>query len=375
MGNAEGLTRELLLAADQFIVDRDNDLRTIIAGYHWFTDWGRDTMISLAGLCLVTRRYEDARDILRRFLVAASKGMIPNRFPDGTDVPAYNSVDAGLLLFVAVWQYFDYTWDVEFVRKEALPVLLDTIAWLDRGTRFNIHVDLDGLLYAGATGVQLTWMDAKVGDWVVTPRRGKCVEINALWYNALRIAAQFTSSAELAARASRVKETFEQKFWNSQTGCCPDVIGDPSIRPNQLLALSLPFPLFDTARAESILEVCEEQLLTPYGLRTLSPDDPRYQRRLIGDQRERDGAYHQGTAWAWLLGPYITALVRIRGDRGRAEARTLIENIRRHLGEAGIGSISEVFDGDPPHTPRGCIAQAWSVAEVLRAYVEDVVGD
>lgn len=370
------LSRTLTLAADQFIVARDEGLETIIAGYHWFGDWGRDTMISLHGLTYTTHRFDDARRILRRFLLAANRGMIPNRFPEGSDTPAYNSVDAGLWLFIAIWDYFDSAWDVDFVRSEAVPALLDIIGCLDRGTRFNIHVDDDGLLYAGANGVQLTWMDARVGDECITPRRGKPVEINALWYNALSIVARLTASRELTARADQVRASFERLFWNEDAGCCFDVLNpsDPSIRPNQLLALSLPFPLFDSDRAERILRTCRQKLLTPVGLRTLSPDDPRYLGKLLGDQQARDAAYHQGTVWPWLLGPYVTALVRIRGEEGRAEARRIIEGFVPHLGEAGVGTISEIFDGDAPHAPRGCIAQAWSVAELLRIWMEEVNG-
>lgn len=351
-------------------------LQTVIAGYHWFADWGRDTMIALPGLCLVSGRFGEARDILRRFIAAASKGMMPNRFPEGSDTPAYNSVDSGLWFFVAVWKYFDYTWDVEFVREEAIPIMLDMLGWLEKGTRYNIHVDDDGLLYAGASGVQLTWMDAKVGDEVFTPRRGKPVEVNALWYNALRITATLTASEELAARAAEVRRVFEEKFWNEATGCCFDVLSpaDASLRPNQLLALSLPFPLFDSTRAEAILAICEEHLLTPRGLRSLSNRDPRYRAALTGDQRSRDAAYHQGTVWSWLLGPYITALCRVRGSEGRTQARTVLQTFAPHLREAGVGTISEVFDGDAPHAPRGCIAQAWSVAEILRAIREDLDG-
>jgi predicted glycogen debranching enzyme len=360
-------TSLLLIAADQFLIERD-DQKTIIAGYHWFTDWGRDTMIALPGLCLATGRFDDAKQILRRWLAAASKGMIPNRFPDGTTEPEFNSVDAGLWLFIAVWRYREATNDDEFVREEALPVLRDAIDWLDRGTRFGIHVDLDGLLYAGATGVALTWMDAIVEGEAVTPRRGKPVEINALWYNALRIVAALSGDRALTERADAVRESFELSFWNRRTQCCFDVVNpnDDSIRPNQLFAISLPFPLFDDMRAEEILHVCESQLLTPVGLRTLSPDDPRYRGQLVGDPHSRDTAYHQGTVWPWLLGPYVDGLLRYRGDAGIAAARTLIANMESHLGDAGVGTIGEVFDGDAPHAPRGCIAQAWSVGEVLR---------
>jgi predicted glycogen debranching enzyme len=353
----EALGGELERAADQFLV-RD----TIIAGYHWFTDWGRDTMIALPGLCLATGRFGDARRILEHWAGAMSRGMIPNRFPDGTTEPAYNAVDATLWFFIAVWHYWKATGERAFVDS-----LRDAIAWMDRGTRFNIHIDADGLLDAGADGVALTWMDAIVDGRVVTPRRGKAVEVNALWVNALQIVAELTADDALMQRAVAVRNTFERAFWNEGAGCCYDVVGDASIRPNQIIALSLPFPLFDDARAESILDVIDEKLLTPVGLRTLAPDDPRYCPRLVGPQRERDEAYHQGTVWPWLLGPYIAAAVRVRGERGRETARQLLANMRAHLGEAGLGTISECFDGDAPHTPRGCIAQAWSVAEVLRA--------
>jgi Glycogen debranching enzyme len=359
---------ELFLASDQFLIDRNAGIKTVIAGYHWFTDWGRDTMIALPGLCLATGRFAEAKDILRRWLATASNGMIPNRFPDGTNEPEFNSVDAGLWLFIAIWRYREATGDDEFVRDEALPVLRDAIAWLDRGTRFNIHVDLDGLLYAGANGVALTWMDAVVDGEAVTPRRGKPVEVNALWYNALRIVATLAGDDLLDARASAVHESFEAAFWNRDSLCCFDVVNpnDASIRPNQILAIALPFALFDDARAEEILHVCESKLLTPFGLRTLAPDDPHYRGQLIGDPRSRDTAYHQGTVWPWLLGPYIDALRRYRGDAGNDAATTLIANMTAHLADAGVGTISEIFDGDAPHAPRGCIAQAWSVGEVLR---------
>ena len=357
----------LRLAADQFLIERD-EKKTIIAGYHWFTDWGRDTMIALPGLCLATGRFDDAKQILRRWLAAASKGMIPNRFPDGTNEPEFNSVDAGLWLFIAVWRYREAANDDAFVRDEALPVLREAINWLDRGTRFGIHVDLDGLLYAGANGVALTWMDAIVDGQAVTPRRGKPVEVNALWYNALRIVAELSTDSGLRSRADGVRESFESAFWNRHSQCCFDVVNpnDASIRPNQLFAISLPFPLFDDARAEEILGVCEAQLLTPVGLRTLSPNDPRYRSRLVGDQHSRDTAYHQGTVWPWLLGAYVDALLRYRGEAGFASARALLANLSTHLNDAGLGTIGEVFDGEAPHAPRGCIAQAWSVGEVLR---------
>jgi predicted glycogen debranching enzyme len=376
------MVRTLTIAADQFIVERGG-ARTIIAGYHWFTDWGRDSMIALPGLCLTTKRFDDAKEILRRFARAADRGMIPNRFPEGTQKPEYTAVDAGLWFFIAVWRYYEATHDVDLVRDELLPVMLTSIDWLTRGTRFNILVDDDELLHAGAGGVQLTWMDAKVGEWVVTPRRGKPVEVNALWQNALVIASRLcsmtgdgTRAAELHERAQRARASFNDAFWNEEAQCLFDVVcarsNDASIRPNQLFALSLPFPLIDGDRAESILRVCAEKLVTPVGLRTLAPDDPSYQPRLIGDQRARDAAYHQGTVWPWLLGAWITALCRVRGDAGRAQAQMHIDAMRAHLGEAALGTISEIFDGDAPHAPRGCVAQAWSVAEVLRVCVEEL---
>jgi predicted glycogen debranching enzyme len=346
--------RTLLLAADQFLIDRDAG-KGIVAGYHWFGEWGRDAMIALPGLC----RGDDARNVLRRFASAADRGMIPNRFPEGSDMPEYTSVDAPLWFFVAVWRSR---------AREFVPLLRDMIEWLDRGTRYNIHVNEDGLLYAGAGGVQLTWMDAKVGEWVVTPRRGKPVEVNALWYNALRITAEMTNDHALRGRADAVRRRFEELFWNERASCLYDVVEgtlrDGSIRPNQLFALSLPFPLIEGERAESVLRVCEEKLLTPYGLRTLSPDDSRYRGTLIGPPSERDAAYHQGTVWPWLIGAYSDAVRRVR--RTRPEFPALIA----HLSEAGLGTISECFDGDAPHAPRGCIAQAWSVAELIRVREE-----
>jgi predicted glycogen debranching enzyme len=354
----------LPLAADQFLVRRLGE-PTVIAGYHWFTDWGRDTMISLPGLTLATGRFADAKAILRRWLATSSGGMIPNRFPDGMSEPAFNAVDATLWMFVAVWRYLQSTGDAAFVRDEALPLLRDTIAAFDRGTRYNIHTDVDGLLYAGAEVVALTWMDAIVDGRPVTPRIGKPVEVNALWVNALRIVAELGDDDALRTRAAAARTAFEAAFWNAAAGCCYDVVDprDESLRPNQVIALALPFPLFEDSRAESILRVVEDELLTPVGLRTLNRADPRYRGRLAGPQHERDLAYHNGTVWPWLLGPYVDAVVRVRGP---AAATGLVDGILAHLSEAGIGTISEIFDGDAPHTPRGCIAQAWSVAEVIR---------
>lgn len=365
--------RTLTLAADQFIVARDTSLKTVIAGYPWFTDWGRDTMIALSGLTLTTRRFDDAKKILRAFARSVDQGMLPNRFPDAGEAPEYNTVDATLWFFVAVYHYFLTAGDPSFVLKDLLPVLIDIVEWHERGTRYGIRVDTDGLLRAGEPGVQLTWMDAKVGDWVVTPRIGKPVEINALWTNALTILAELLKAAGKKAgaafeKAARAKSSFESSYWNGEY--LYDVIDgdsrDGSIRPNQIFALSLPFPLLSDKKAKSVLRVVREKLYTPVGLRSLAPDDPQYIGHYGGDQRSRDGAYHQGTVWSWLLGPYVDALRRYGGSSARREIKTVVENFLPHLREACRGSVSEIFDGDPPHHPRGCIAQAWSVAEWLR---------
>lgn len=376
----DDFTETLALAADQFVVKRGNDLKTIIAGYHWFSDWGRDTMIALPGICLVTGRFDEAKKILRAFAQSVSRGMLPNRFPDAGEQPEYNTVDATLWFFVAIYKYLHYTNDDGFVRDELMPILRDIIGWHDRGTRYGIHVDADGLLYAGEPGVQLTWMDAKVGDWVVTPRQGKAVEINALWYNALAILADISlrfggrDGNVYAGRAARVKERFTELFWNDETGGLYDFIDgeykDEAIRPNQIFALSLPFPLLDGKRAESIVRLVQEKLLTPVGVRSLSQDHSAYRPQYGGDQLSRDGSYHQGTVWSWLVGPFVTALITVRGVEAREEAMSILQAIHPHLAEAGIGTISEIFDADPPHQPRGCIAQAWSVGEILRARIE-----
>ncbi|MFN3403638.1 MAG: amylo-alpha-1,6-glucosidase [Cytophagaceae bacterium] len=381
----DDLIKRLTIAADQFVVRRGKNLKTIIAGYHWFSDWGRDTMISLPGICLVTGRFEEAKKILKAFAKSIDMGMIPNRFPDEGEEPEYNTVDATLWFFVAIKRYLDYTNDRNFVLKDLLPVLKDIISWHDRGTRYNIKVDQDGLLYAGQPGVQLTWMDAKIGDWVVTPREGKAVEINALWYNALMILgeltekkAEFKLSKQYYDRAESVKNAFLNTFVIHDRGYLFDYINhsekSDAIRPNQLFAISLPYSLLDHDLSQSILRIVEEKLLTPVGLRSLSPDDPMFRGTYHGDQLARDGAYHQGTVWSWLIGPYITAKIKLQGDEGRAEVLRWIESFTTHLSEAGIGTISEIFEGNHPFYPKGCIAQAWSVAELLRAYVEDVLG-
>lgn len=382
----DNFAQSLAAAADQYIVSR-GDQKTVIAGYHWFSDWGRDTMIALPGLTLPTRKHNVARSILRTFAQHVDQGMLPNRFPDSGETPEYNTVDATLWFFEAARAFLAYTGDQEFVRDELYPVFADIISWHARGTRYGIKVDPSGLLSSGEPGVQLTWMDAKVGDWVVTPRRGKPVEIQALWYNALRImedlARKFGDDAgqkrcrNMAALASW---GFNRLFWNEQEGCLYDVVNggppDASIRPNQIFAVSLPHSMLSPERAQSVVEKVREHLLTPYGLRSLSPSDPQYQGRYTGGPASRDGAYHQGTVWPWLLGPFITAYVKINegSDAARQQAADWLSGLRDNLLDAALGHISEIFDGDAPHRPCGCVAQAWSVGEILRAYVEDVKG-
>jgi len=377
------LAASLRVAADQFIVSRERG-ETVIAGYHWFADWGRDTMIALPGLTIVNGRYDIAKHVLAEFSKHVDQGMLPNRFPDAGEGPEYNTVDATLWLFEAVRSYLQYSNDYEFVRNELYPVLQDIVDWHIRGTRYQIHVDTDGLLCAGEPGVQLTWMDAKVGDQVITPRHGKPVEIQALWYNALRVmedlAERFNESKakqEYGVMADKARASFNNLFWNEQAGCLFDVIEgdnrDASIRPNQVIAISLANTMVSKERAVRILAVIERELLTPRGLRTLSPSDPNYVGRYEGGPSSRDAAYHQGTVWPWLIGPYVTAYVKTFGRKaGRPFAAKWLENFQQHLHEAGLGQVSEIFDGDAPHQPRGCVAQAWSVAELLRAIVEDV---
>ncbi|MDP6778496.1 MAG: amylo-alpha-1,6-glucosidase [Candidatus Latescibacteria bacterium] len=375
--------RTLVLASDQFIVRRGGDLRTLIAGYPWFTDWGRDTMIALPGICLATRRFEDAKRILQAFAANVSDGMLPNRFPDAGEVPDYNTVDATLWFFVAIHKYLAYTGDEAFVREGLLPVLREIVDWHERGTRYGIRMCEDGLITAGEPGVQLTWMDAKVGDWVVTPRQGKAVEINALWYNALMILSdlsrRFGPSDEgdrITDQAEQTKASFLDTFWCEKEGYLADVVDgdvrDNALRPNQIFAISLPFPLVEGDAARRTLAAVERALYTPYGLRSLAPDHADYRGHYGGDTWSRDGSYHQGTVWGWLLGPYLTALVRVRGEAGREQARMAADTMLTHLATGGVGTLSEIFDGDPPHMPRGAFAQAWSVGELLRAHVEDV---
>ena len=376
----------LSAASDQYIVAR-GDLKTVIAGYHWFGDWGRDTMIALPGLTLPTGKHEVAHDILRTFVRCVDRGMLPNRFPDAGEPPEYNTVDATLWFFEAARSYLAYTSDFEFVRKELYSVLADIIAWHVRGTRYGIKVDAAGLIQCGEPGVQLTWMDAKIGEWVVTPRRGRPVEIQALWYNALRIMEDLartfgdeSGQKRYRTMAALAHWSFNRLFWNDPGGYLYDVIDDTvrdaSIRPNQIFAVSLPHSMLSPERAESVVACVQEHLLTPYGLRSLAPADPQYRGSYTGDPLSRDGAYHQGTVWAWLMGPFLSAYVKVNGDRpaARDQASEWLARLQDHLSDAGLGHISEIFDGDAPHRPVGCIAQAWSVAEVLRAYVEDVRG-
>lgn len=370
--------KQLFAAADQFIVQRDASQYTVIAGYHWFGDWGRDTLIALEGLTLLTRRHAEAKEILLTLAHYVDQGMLPNRFPDASSVE-YNAVDATLWYFHAIDCYLQATRDDSLIR-ELFPTLASMIDWHLKGTRYNIHVDpADGLLYAGEPSVQLTWMDARIGDWIVTPRIGKPVEINALWYRALRLMGQWAkrmkkSATPYADLAARTRASFD-RFWFAEGGYLYDVIdapngNDASLRPNQLFAISLADDLVSSERAKSILDIVTRDLLTPFGLRTLSPSDPNYHAHYHGDQAARDTAYHQGTVWPWLIGAYADAYLNVYGDRARA--RTLLDAFRAHLAEAGLGTIGEVFEAEPPFRAVGCIAQAWSVAEVLRAWSQIV---
>ncbi len=381
LADAPDSVRHLILAADQFVVKRptavDADGRSIIAGYHWFSDWGRDTMIALPGLTLTTGRPAIAASILRTFAQYVDMGMIPNRFPDAGETPEYNTVDATLWYFEALRAYHAVTGDDDLLR-ELFPKLSNIIAWHKRGTRYNIQMDeADGLIFAGEAGVQLTWMDAKVDDWVVTHRIGKPVEINALWYNALRIMADFArhlgeEPIEYEQLAEKVERGYG-RFWNQEMGCCYDILDGPdgddaSLRPNQLFAVSLPHSPLTPDQQRAVVDICGRHLLTAHGLRSLSPDDDAYLGHYGGDQLTRDGAYHQGTVWGWLIGPFVSAHLRVY--KNPAQARSYLQSLLRHLADHGVGSLSEIFDGDPPFTPRGCIAQAWSVAELLRVWQE-----
>ena len=378
--------RQLVLAADQFIVDRASPDRpegkTIMAGYPWFGDWGRDTMIALPGLTLYTGREDVARSILRTFAQYVDRGMLPNRFPDRGDTPDYNTVDATLWYFEAIRAYVEASGDEELVR-ELFPILAGIIDWYKRGTRYNIRLDPeDGLIYAGEAGTQLTWMDAKVGNWVVTPRMGKPIEVNALWYHALQMMIRFAQQLgkphdEYQQLAQQTAKGFA-RFWNDSAEYCYDVLdtpdgNDPSLRPNQILAVSLPplgsnsyACLLNAKRQRQVVEICAQELLTSYGLRSLAPDDPQYKGTYTGDLVRRDGAYHQGTVWGWLMGPFVLAHLRVY--KNPSLAREFLQPLANHLFGAGVGNMSEIFEGNAPMRPCGCPAQAWTVAEVLRAW-------
>lgn len=380
--SVDPFAQQLQLAADAFVIRRADGASSVIAGYHWFTDWGRDTMISLPGLALTTRRFELAESILSSFLKYADQGMLPNRFPDRDGPPEFNTVDATLWLFHAAHDYFLATDDLTFLREDAFPKLEEIVDWHLKGTRYGIRMDpADGLLQAGEPGVQLTWMEAKVGDWVVTPRQGKAVEVNALWHNAMRVMEVFSRRLKneertdfYQQRALAIQKSFSQIFWNTDANCLFDCIQDGApdrkIRPNQIFAVSLPFPLLSLDRAQAVVHVVQQKLLTPYGLRSLAPDDPDYRPIYRGNRYERDSAYHQGTVWPWLIGPFVDAYLNAFGESPESVRylKSLFDGFRQHLSEAMLGTISEIFDAEAPHTPRGCGAQAWSVAEVLRSY-------
>jgi predicted glycogen debranching enzyme len=394
---ADGFSAELTFAADQFVITpagrfeeaarahaAGDEVRTVIAGYHWFTDWGRDTMISLEGLTLTTGRWLEAGYILRTFAYYVRDGLIPNMFPDGAKEGKYHTADATLWFFHAIQRYMQATKD-RTTLKLLLPVMVGIVEQHIRGTRFNIHVDpADGLLAQGEQGYQLTWMDAKMGDWVVTPRRGKAVEINALWYNALCLVADWLhqagdshGAAKYEEQAHQARVSFNQRFWYNDGGYLYDVVDcngeagsfDTSCRPNQIFAISLDHAVLDQQRWASVLDVVQSKLLTPVGLRSLAPDDPEYKPIYSGDLRSRDGAYHQGTVWAWLIGPFIDAWLQLHPGDNKG-AREFLKVFPQHLSDNGVGTISEVFDARDPHFAGGCIAQAWSVAEVLRCWVK-----
>jgi len=382
------LSAMLKQAAEKFFIETKNR-STIIAGYPWFTDWGRDTMISLPGLCLHTGRVEQARDILMAYSTQMYQGLIPNRFVESGERPDYNTVDATLWFANAIYKTLEAEWADEFA-LDMIQVLESVFDWHLRGTLFGIGVDpFDGLLTQGVEGAQLTWMDAKVGDWVVTPRHGKPVEINALWINLLRVLEWLTANLEAAGHlqasarpsdfykqeAELATSSFNLKFWHEGLGHFLDTVDpdDASLRPNQVIAMALPFSPVTPEHAKRALGVVARELLTPVGLRTLGPNEPGYKGKYVGTLPELDAAYHQGTAWPWLLGSYATALVKFSNDRN--EAKKVLRNAKHMLTEYGLGGLAEVYDGDEPQSPGGCPWQAWSVAEVLRAWVEDVQGD
>lgn len=386
-GLEDVLASRLVRAADAFIVTRrSTGGKTVIAGYPWFTDWGRDTMIALTGLTLVTGRWDEAREILSSYACQERRGLLPNAFKIGAVEPLYNTVDAPLWFFQAAYKYLLYTGDDAFVRRDLYPVLCEIAAWYVRGTDFGIGMDEDGLIRAGSPDLQLTWMDAKVDEWVVTPRHGKPVEIQALWYNALRVlqglAARYGDEPPYPGLPERVRESFIRSFWinGAKGGWLADVVGDGGeadarVRPNQILGVSLAHTMLDRDRARQVVRKVQRELYVTYGLRSLDPADPDYRSCYRGDRVTRDGAYHQGTAWSWLIGPFVTAYRRAENysPSSRIRAAAFIAPFADHLRDHGVGYISEIFDGNEPAVPRGCIAQAWGVAEILRAYVEDVL--
>lgn len=377
----DGVRQALLIAADAFLARRGKDGLTILAGFPWFTDWGRDAMVALPGLTLTTKRFDVAKKILLTFARYLDQGMIPNAFPEVGQTPEYNSVDASLWFVVAVWKYWKASGD-DGAARELFPSVQQAIQCYQEGTRYDIRADRDGLITAGTAGTQLTWMDAKVDSYVPTPRHGKPVEVNALWLNALVMVAEMEeklshnihSAVVLRKLSDQVAGSFVKAFWYGEGGYLYDVIQgdfrDPSIRPNQIFAVSLPYSPLDKAQQKSVFDVLTRHLLTPFGLRTLSPKDERYCGKYTGNPHQRDCAYHQGTVWPWLIGPYCDAYVRIHGN-GKSQHKEighLLQGLIDHLGHAGLGTVPEIFDGDPPHRPVGCFAQAWSVSELLRAY-------
>lgn len=382
-GHSDDFVQKLVLAADDFIVERaSTGKKSIIAGYPWFNDWGRDAMIAFPGLTLCTRRFQDAREILATFSAYTKEGLVPNMFTGPGEEPLYNTVDASLWYFYAIQKYLAYTKDYPFIKEHLWETMRDVIHYYRIGTRYGIAMDDDGLIIAGTPGLQLTWMDAKVGDWVVTPRQGKPVEINALWYNALMFMSELTGifdkKDEYSELAEQVRQNFLLLFWNEEKQCLYDVVDgaekDGCVRPNQIIAVSLPYSALPQKLAQAVVERVFDELYAVYGFRSLSPQEQQFQGHYGGDQYYRDGAYHQGTAWSWLLGHFVTAYRKAfnYSPESLLTVRLLLAPMRDHLRDHGIGTISEIFDGEYPFTPRGCFAQAWGVAEVLRCYLEDV---
>lgn len=388
-GYHDSFANQLVLASDQFLTYRESTkMMTVLAGLPWFTDWGRDTMIAFTGLTLCTKRFKEAEEILLTFARYIRHGIVPNMFPDDNMPPLYNTVDASLWYFYAVYQYLNYNPAAEaetFVKEQIFPHLKEIVSAYEKGTDFSIYMEDDGLIHAGSGLDQITWMDVRVGDWVATPRHGKPVEINALWYNALRIMESLCEKFDEDAsayrtRANQVKESFNAKFWDSSNQCLFDVVDgdepDDHIRPNQIYAVSLPFSLLPEEQEKAVVALVEKELFVGCGLRSLAPDHPDYHGIYCGALAKRDAAYHQGTAWGFLLGGFFSAYMKVNHHSSSAAANAvrMLEPVRKHLTDSGcIGSISEIFDGDTPHNPRGCYAQAWSVGEVLRCYCEDIL--